>query len=108
MGVAGTAEFAGLDAPPNYMRARVVLECGRRLFPDLNSDAYTEWMGPCPSLPDSLPVIARAPRHPNVYFAFGHQHLGLTMGAVTGCLVSDLVSGRNSEVDMTPYRIDRF
>jgi D-amino-acid dehydrogenase len=53
-------------------------------------------------------VIGRSPRAPNVYFAFGHQHLGLTLAAVTGRLVADLAAGRPTDVDMRPYRVDRF
>jgi D-amino-acid dehydrogenase len=65
-------------------------------------------MGYRPSLPDSLPVIGRSPRHRNAYFAFGHGHLGLTLAAVTGRLIADLVAGRTPSLDSVPYRIDRF
>jgi D-amino-acid dehydrogenase len=61
-----------------------------------------------PSLPDSLPVIARSPRHPSVFFAFGHGHLGLSLAAVTGRLVAELASGQRPAVDVAAYRVDRF
>jgi D-amino-acid dehydrogenase len=65
-------------------------------------------MGFRPSLPDHLPVLGQAPRHPGVFFAFGHQHLGLTLSAVTARLVADMLQGRAATVDLTPYRVDRF
>ncbi len=105
---AGTVEFGGLEAPPNYERARILVELAKKRLPGLNSTGYTQWMGFRPTLPDSLPVIGRSPRHANVYFAFGHHHLGLTLSAITGRLIADLVSGRRSDIDLSPYRIDRF
>ena len=65
-------------------------------------------MGFRPSMPDSLPVIARTPRHPNAVLAFGHGHCGLMLGPRTGELVRDLVLGRTPVVDPAPYRVDRF
>lgn len=59
-------------------------------------------------MPDSLPVIGRSPKHPNVLLAFGHGHLGLTEGATTGRLIGDLAADRPSVVDLAPFRIDRF
>ena len=59
-------------------------------------------------MPDSLPVIGRAPGHDNAYLAFGHGHLGLSMGAVTGRIIADLAAGRAPPVDLTPYRPERF
>ena len=106
--LAGTVELAGVDAPPNYARARVLLNHGQRLLPGLRRAEYSQWMGCRPTLPDSLPVISRSPHHANVYFAFGHHHLGLTLGPITGRLIADLVAGRDSIVDLRPYRIDRF
>jgi D-amino-acid dehydrogenase len=102
--IAGTVELGGLSAPPNYARARVLVERGRRMLPGLNEAGRTEWMGFRPSIPDSLPVIGGSDRHGNAFFAFGHGHLGLTLGAVTGRIVADLDPG----LDLRPYRIDRF
>jgi D-amino-acid dehydrogenase len=105
---AGTVELGGLEAPPNYARAQVLVERGRRMFPQLNETGRTEWMGFRPSMPDSVPVISGSDKHRNAVFAFGHGHIGLTLGAVTGRLVADLVAGRDPGLDMRPYRIDRF
>jgi D-amino-acid dehydrogenase len=103
---AGTVELGGLDLPPNYDRAQVLLERGRTVFPGLKEEGKTEWMGFRPSVPDSVPVISGG-RFPNAFFAFGHGHLGLTYGAVTGRLIADLVAGRETGLDMAPYRVDR-
>jgi D-amino-acid dehydrogenase len=65
-------------------------------------------MGYRPSLPDTLPVIGPSPRAPNVFYAFGHGHLGLTQSAATGRLIADLVSGQSPAIDLSPYRPDRF
>ncbi|NIM28741.1 MAG: FAD-dependent oxidoreductase, partial [Gammaproteobacteria bacterium] len=92
--LAGTSEFAGLDAPPDYRRAEVLRRQARDLFPDANVDDYSQWMGQRPSLPDSLPVIGRARRHASLYYAFGHQHVGLTSAPRTGRLIADLIAGR--------------
>jgi D-amino-acid dehydrogenase len=106
--LAGTSEFAGLDAAPDYRRAEVLRRQARDLFPDANIDDYSQWMGPRPSLPDSLPVIGASRRHAGVYYAFGHQHVGLTCAPRTGRLIADLIAGRVPNIDLDAYRIDRF
>ena len=104
----GIAEFAPPEAPPDPVIARRVRRHATALFPALGSERITEWMGPRPSHPDSKPVIGRSPRRRNAWFAFGHDHLGLTMGGITGKLVSELVAGKTPSVDLTPFRPDRF
>ena len=106
--VGGVAEFAAPDAPANMQNARMVKRQAEALFPSLKSDSHSEWMGPRPSHPDSKPVIGRSPRHANVYFAFGHDHLGLTFGGITGKLIAELVCGKPPSVDLEPFRPDRF
>lgn len=110
--IAGTVEFGGLHAPPDWKRAAKLLTLGRRLFPDLAPDHGEErlsvWMGFRPSMPDSLPVIGRSPRLPNLTYAFGHGHVGVAAGARTGQLVADIIAGRPPHIDITPFRPDRF
>ena len=106
--VGGAVELGGLTAAPNYDRAKALFAKGKEVLPKLNGDGGTEWMGFRPSMPDSKPVISKSPNHQNVFFAFGHGHLGLTMAATTGRLISDLVSGEETPINMTPYRINRF
>jgi glycine/D-amino acid oxidase-like deaminating enzyme len=106
--LAGTAEFAGVDTPPDYRRSDILLRMAQRLFPEMDGEATaTKWMGVRPSTPDSLPVIGRTPKNPRVICAYGHSHLGLTLGAVTAELVCDLVSGRRTN-DIEALRPDRF
>lgn len=105
---AGTVELGGLTAPPNYARADIILEQARALLPGLDDRGVERWMGHRPSMPDSLPVISPVPGRRNVFYAFGHGHLGLTLGAVTGRLIADMVAGRAPSIDATPFRADRF
>jgi D-amino-acid dehydrogenase len=106
--LAGTAELAGLAAPPNYERAHTLVRAARVAFPELRTDGARPWMAFRPSLPDSLPVIGRAPRHRGVYLAFGHGHKGLAQAAVTGKLIQELLDGKEPTVDLTPFRPTRF
>ena len=106
--IAGTAEFAGLDAPPNPARHAALIERGRTLFPELTADSHTSWMGHRPATPDSMPVIGRAPAADNAYLAFGHGHLGLTTGPATGRAIADLAAGRTASFDVTPFAAERF
>jgi D-amino-acid dehydrogenase len=93
--VTGMVEFAGVDAPPDWTKAERVLRQAKKLLPDLSTDGVRTWMGPRPSLPGTLPLIAPAPAAPNAILAFGHGHLGMSFGAVTGLRVADLVAGRD-------------
>lgn len=106
--IGGAVELAGLEAPPNYARAKALLELGRQALPGLDTSEGKEWMGFRPSMPDSMPVISRAPNQPSVFFAFGHGHLGLTESATTGHLIAQLVANEQTSVDVKPFRIDRF
>ncbi|MGJ7489149.1 NAD(P)/FAD-dependent oxidoreductase [Variovorax sp. ZT4R33] len=106
--LAGTVEFAGLRAPPNYERADALLQQGRHLFPHLDTSEITRWMGHRPCMPDSLPVVGRARGADNAWLAFGHGHMGMCMGASTGREIAHLVAGRAPQVDLTPFRPDRF
>ena len=104
----GVAEFAAPDAPPDMRNAEMVKRQAMALIPGLRGEPASQWMGPRPSHPDSKPVIGRSPRHKNVFFAFGHDHLGLTMAGITGKLVAELATGKPTTVDLAPFRPDRF
>ncbi|TWO65513.1 FAD-dependent oxidoreductase [Caenimonas sedimenti] len=106
--LAGSVEFAGLKRQPDYRRADVLLAKGREMFPHLDVSRTSRWMGHRPCLPDSLPVIGRAPRLQNAWLAFGHGHVGMCGGATTGREVAHLVAGRAPQVDLAPFRPDRF
>ena len=98
-------EFAGLAMPADYRR---IDRLARIMLPSLPSAPRSRWLGFRPSLPDSLPVLGRSAHHDDVYFAFGHQHLGLTLGAVSGRIIADLVAGRAPGLDLAPYRAERW
>lgn len=105
--LAGTVEFAGLDAPPSMQRAWQLHRLSKGLFTrELGMEGATPWMGFRPSLPDSLPVIDRV-CDGRVLLAFGHQHLGLTQAAVTAQWVWRLAEGA-AEAEMGAYRLERF
>jgi D-amino-acid dehydrogenase len=106
--LAGSVEFAGLKRQPDYRRADVLLAKGREMFPHLDVSRTSRWMGHRPCLPDSLPVIGRAPRLQNAWLAFGHGHVGMCGGATTGREIAHLVAGRAPQVDLAPFRPDRF
>lgn len=106
--LAGTVEFAGLHAAPNFARADGLLEKGREMFPHLDTSDTTQWMGHRPCMPDSLPVIDRVPRMQNAWLAFGHGHIGMCAAASTGREIANLVAGRPPEIDLAPFAATRF
>lgn len=106
--VGGAVELGGLDLPPNYKRAEILLRKAKSFFPELDINGGTQWMGFRPSMPDSLPVIGASPGAPRVIYAFGHGHLGLTQSAGTAELVASLVEGSAPAIDISPYRPTRF
>jgi D-amino-acid dehydrogenase len=106
--VGGTVELAGLDAPPDYRRAKMVVACAREALPGLQIRDTSEWMGHRPALPDTVPVIGPSAKVRGVFYATGHGHLGLTYAATTARLIGDLVTGRKPPLNLTPYRVDRF
>lgn len=110
---AGTVEFSGLFAQPNYKRADILKNQAQHLLKrslkkEQTSNTSKQWHGSRPSLPDSLPVICKAPKHENIYFSLGHQHLGLTLGAITGKLIGQLMSEQTTDIDISPFCISRF
>ena len=105
---AGTAEFAGLDALPDYRRAQVFVRLAKHLFPDINTKDTIEWMGSRPSFPDSLPCLGEIPSKKGLFCAFGHSHYGFGMAPNTGRVVASIVTGEPVNIDLTPYQISRF
>lgn len=106
--ITGFVEFGGLDLPPRQRSLNRLKQHLRELVPEIDLRDAAEWMGFRPSLPDHLPVIGRAPAHPNAIFAFGHQHLGLTLAGVTADIVTALAADCDLPVDIRPFRPDRF
>lgn len=110
--IAGQIELAGLEAAPDWRRAQILRDFALRTYPDLPrdlpADRITTWMGHRPSIADGLPVIGPASGCADVVHAFGHGHIGLAAGPLTGRLVADLVAGRRPVVDPAPFRPARF
>lgn len=106
--LAGIVDFGGLDGPPSPRPLRVLHQRAGRLFPGMTFSGTRDWMGHRPATIDSLPVLGPSPKHPNVFFAFGHQHVGLSAGPKSGRLIADLVTGGTPNLDLSAYRVDRF
>ena len=102
------AEFATRDASPTPVQFDLVLPAARALFPLGEPNETTTWMGRRPNMPDSLPVIGRAPGQSGLWLAFGHGHWGLTLGPVTGRLIADMMTGVTPFADPAPFRAERF
>lgn len=106
--VAGTVEIAGLDAPPNEERARILVGHARRMFPRLSGAKARYWMGFRPSTPDSLPILGGVRSRPGLHLAFGHGHFGMTGGPPSGRLLARLITGERTGLDPAPYSVERF
>ena len=104
---AGTVEIAGLKKPPNKKRLAMIERQSRKVLPQLR-EVKSTWMGRRPTLPDSLPVIGRSQHNNNVIYAFGHQHVGWTLGAVTGKIIDSLSKDQVPNIDISAYAPDRF
>ncbi|MFO0995244.1 MAG: FAD-binding oxidoreductase [Alphaproteobacteria bacterium] len=105
--IVGASAFPGVDAPADWRQSKMVLAWGKRVLPGLNTEGMTEWFGERPLTPDSLPVMGRSPHFKNVYYAFGHSHMGLTTGGITGRLMAELITHDKPRIDLSPFRIDR-
>ena len=102
------AEFARAEDAPSSAHLDRLEPFGREMFPLGERNEPAPWLGRRPCLPDMLPVIGAAPRHKGLWFDFGHQHLGLTLGPISGRLLADLITGAEPIVDPRPYAADRF
>jgi D-amino-acid dehydrogenase len=101
-------EFARRDAPPTPIQLQRALPRAHALFPLGDPVDAKPWMGARPCLPDMLPVIGKAPRHPGLWFDFGHQHHGLTLGPTTGRLLAEMMTGETPFADPSPFAAERF
>jgi len=104
---AGTVEIAGLNKPPNIKRLNMIERQSRKVLPQLGKVQST-WMGRRPTLPDSLPIIGNSQKNNNIIYAFGHQHVGWTLGAVTGKIIDSLSRDQIPNIDISAYSPSRF
>ena len=107
MRAVGTVELGGLNNPPSKKRIDYIIRCAKELLPELDKHE-DEWMGFRPTLPDFLPVIGPSQKNKNIVYAFGHHHLGWTLGAITGKIVSGIVAEENTNLNLAPYNSSRF
>jgi len=105
--VVGTVEFGGLKNPPSKKRILNLVNNAKYLFPELK-EYQDEWLGFRPTLPDFLPVLGPSKNHKNLFYSFGHHHLGWTLGAISGKIISNMIAEENTNLDLTPYNSKRF
>lgn len=102
------AELAYCDAPATPAQLDALEPIARATFPLGARLDDTPWLGRRPCTPDMMPVIGRAQRHQDLWFAFGHAHHGLTLGPVTGRLIAEMMTGAAPVADPFPFRAERF
>ena len=105
--VVGTVEFGGLKNPPSKGRIKNLIDNAKYMLDDL-PEHQDEWMGFRPSLPDFLPVIGPSKNHKNVFYSFGHHHLGWTLGPISGKIIAGMIADENTNLDLKPYSSLRF
>ena len=105
--VVGTVEFGGLNNPLSKKRILNLVNNAKYLFPELKTH-QDEWLGFRPTLPDYLPVLGPSKNHKNLFYSFGHHHLGWTLGAISGKIISNMIAGENTNLDLSAYTSQRF
>ena len=103
----GTVELGGLNNPPSRKRIEYVTRCAKELLPQLK-EHDDEWLGFRPTLADFLPILGPSLKNKNIIYAFGHHHLGWTLGAITGKIVSGIIAEEKTNLDLSPYSSKRF
>ena len=103
----GTVELGGLKNPPSKKRIDYIVNCAKELLPQLKKHE-DEWLGFRPTLPDFLPILGPSLKNKNIIYAFGHHHLGWTLGAITGKIISGIAAGEKTNLDLSPYSSKRF
>jgi len=105
--VVGTVEFGGLKNPLSKTRIKNLITNAKYMLGDL-PEHQDEWLGFRPSLPDFLPIIGPSKNHKNVFYSFGHHHLGWTLGPISGKIISGMIAEENTNLDLKPYSSLRF
>ena len=105
--VVGTVEFGGLDNPLSKSRIKNLINNAKYLLEDL-PEHEDEWLGFRPTLPDYLPVIGPSKKYKNIFYCFGHHHLGWTLGPISGKIISGMIAEEHTNLDLRPYSSKRF
>ena len=105
--VVGTVEFGGLENPASKKRIQNLVNSAKYLFPELGKHE-DEWLGFRPTLPDFLPIIGPSKNYKNLFYSFGHHHLGWTLGAISGKILAGMIAEENTNLNLSPYNSLRF
>ena len=105
--VVGTVEFGGLNNPLSKSRVKNLINNAKYMMGDL-PDHEDEWLGFRPTLPDYLPVIGPSKKYKNIYYCFGHHHLGWTLGPISGKIITGMIAEENTNLNLKPYSSLRF
>jgi len=105
--VVGTVEFGGLDNPLSKSRVKNLINNAKYMMGDL-PEHEDEWLGFRPTLPDYLPVIGPSKKYKNIFYCFGHHHLGWTLGPISGKIISGMIAEENTNLNLKPYSSLRF
>ena len=105
--VVGTVEFGGLDNPLSKSRIKNLIMNAKDMLDGL-PEHEDEWLGFRPTLPDYLPVLGPSKNYKNVFYSFGHHHLGWTLGAISGKIISKMIANENTNLNLSAYSSSRF
>jgi D-amino-acid dehydrogenase len=105
--VVGTVEFGGLKNPPSKSRIKNLITNAKYMLGDL-PEHQDEWLGFRPTLPDFLPVIGPSKNYKNIFYCFGHHHLGWTLGPISGKIIAGMIAEENTNLNLSPYSSTRF
>jgi D-amino-acid dehydrogenase len=105
--VVGTVEFGGLKNPPSKLRVKNLINNARYMLGDL-PEHEDEWLGFRPTLPDFLPIMGPSKNYKNIFYCFGHHHLGWTLGPISGKIISGMIAKENTNLNLSPYSSTRF
>jgi D-hydroxyproline dehydrogenase len=105
--VVGTVEFGGLENPPSKPRVQNLINNAKYMLGDL-PEHEDEWLGFRPTLPDFLPVMGPSKKYKNIFYCFGHHHLGWTLGPISGKIIAGMIAEENTNLNLSPYSPARF
>ena len=105
--VVGTVEFGGLKNPLSKSRVKNLINNAKYMLGDL-PEHEDEWLGFRPTLPDFLPVMGPSKNYKNIFYCFGHHHLGWTLGPISGKIISGMIAEENTNLNLDPYSPKRF
>ena len=105
--VVGTVEFGGLKNPLSKSRIKNLIDNAKYMLGDL-PEHEDEWLGFRPTLPDFLPVMGPSKKYKNIFYCFGHHHLGWTLGPISGKIIAGMIAKENTNLNLSPYSSKRF